>query len=304
MHAGAPGACRIHFLLPWALALLAAGCAGAGDAGRLEAFAEAGIAYADKAPALMDQSFEVAVAVDSGALVEERSRLSEPQRREALEKFDEVMEERRARYAAAKRHNDLLKSYFAALKRLSRPDAAEDAGRAARKLAAELGKLSPTIEKLKVGDASVGGLVEPAVELAVGWFRSSSLQRELEARGAVIERELALQQALVAAMARQIRADRAELSSRYRRDEVVEPYVGAGRLPRTWPSRRLRSLRGAVDVDVARVAEKAVRSLRAAYVAAVAKRPDDLLAVELAIDVQRFVDLVSRLTDEGSRAGP
>ena len=78
-----------------------AGCAGVGDAGRLEAFAEAGIAYADKAPTLMDQSFEAAVAVDSGALLEERSRLSEPQRREALEKFDEAMEERRAGYAAA-----------------------------------------------------------------------------------------------------------------------------------------------------------------------------------------------------------
>ena len=304
MNAGAPGACRIRFLLPWALALLASGCAGAGDAGRLEAFAEAGIAYADKAPALMDQSFEVAVAVDSGALVEERGRLSEAQRREALEKLDEVMEERRAQYAAAKRHNDLLKSYFAALKRLSRPDTAKGAGQAARKLAAELGKLSPTLKRLTIGGAPVGDLVEPAVELAVASFRSSSLRSELRARGAVIERELALQQALVAALARQLRADRAELSSRYRRNEVVEPYVGAGRLPRTWPSRRLRSLRGAVDVEAAQAAEKAVRSLRAAYVAAVAKRLDDLSAVELTIDVQRFVDLVSRLTGEGSGDRP
>ena len=112
------------------LALSAAGCAGAGGADWLEAFAEAGIAYADKAPALMDQSFEAAVAVDSGALLEERSPLSEPQRREA-------MEERHAQYAAAKRHNDLLKSYFKALKRLSRADAGKDIGAAVKKLAAE-----------------------------------------------------------------------------------------------------------------------------------------------------------------------
>lgn len=295
-------ACR--FLLPWLLALSAAGCAGAGDAGRIQTFAEAGIAYADKAPALMDRSFEAAVAADSGALLEERSRLSEPQRREALEKLDEAMEERRAGYAAAKRHNDLLKSYFEALKRLSRADAGKGIGAAAKKLAAELGKLSPTLKRLKVGGAPVGSLVEPAVELAVGAFRSSSLRGELEARGAVIERELALQQALVAAMARQIRADRAESLSRYRRNQVVEPYVNAGRLPGTWASRRLRSLRDAVDVEAARAAEKAVRSLRAAYVAAAAKRLDDLRAVELTIDVQRFVDLVSRLTGEGSRADP
>ena len=302
--ADALAACRIRFLLPWLLALSAAGCAGAGDADRLEAFAEAGIAYADKAPALMDQSFEAAVAVDSGALLEERSRLSEPQRREAIEKLDEVMEERRAGYAVAKRHNDLLKSYFEALKRLSRPDAGKGVGAAAKKLAAELGKLSPTLKELKIGGAPVGSLVEPAVELAVGSFRSSWLRGELEARGVVIERELALQQALVAAMARQIRADRAESLSRYRRNQVVEPYVSAGRLPGTWASRRLRSLREAVDVEAARAAEKAVRSLRAAYVAAAAKRLDDLRTVELTIDVQRFVDLVSRLTGEGSRVGP
>ncbi len=59
--ADALAACRIRFLLPWVLALSAAGCAGAGDAGRLEAFAEAGIAYADKAPTLMDRSFEAAL---------------------------------------------------------------------------------------------------------------------------------------------------------------------------------------------------------------------------------------------------
>ena len=80
--------------------------------------------------------------------------------------------------------------------------------------------------------------------------------------------------------------------------------MSAGRLPGAWPSRRLRSLRDAVDVEAAQAAEKAVRSLRAAYVAAAAKRLDDLRTVELTIDVQRFVDLVSRLTGEGSRADP
>ena len=60
--------------------------------------------------------------------------------------------------------------------------AAGCAGAAAKKLAAELGKLSPTLKDLKIGDAPVDSLVEPAVELAVGAFRSSSLRGELEAR--------------------------------------------------------------------------------------------------------------------------
>ena len=65
--------------------------------------------------------------------------------------------------------------------------AAGCAGAAAKKLAAELGKLSPTLKDLKIGDAPVDSLVEPAVELAVGAFRSSSLRGELEARGAAID---------------------------------------------------------------------------------------------------------------------
>ena len=65
--------------------------------------------------------------------------------------------------------------------------AAGCAGAAAKKLAAELGKLSPTLKDLKIGGAPVDSLVEPAVELAMWAFRSSSLRGELEARGAAID---------------------------------------------------------------------------------------------------------------------
>ncbi len=304
-----PRALRIRFdrirLLPaLVLGLVAAGCAAPVDTARLDAVANAGIQYAGEVPPLLDRAFELAVAVDSGALVEARPGLSAERRREALREFDAAMTERLEAYVAAKGHSDLLRSYFLALRTLAEPDGPKGIGNAAKRLTAALGKLSPTLKKVRMGDVSVSGLVEPAASMAVASFKSGALRRELEARGAAIERELALQEALVAALARQIRADREVLSARFRNDEVVEPYVGAKRLPKTWPARRLRSLRDTGDVEAAQAAQRTIRALRKAFVAAVEGRLDHGRAVELASTVEGFVELVSRLGAEARRALP
>ena len=292
---------RVHLLSVWVLGLVAGGCAVATDTVRLDTVAGAGIAYAGKVPPLLDRAFELAAAVDSGALVAARGGLSSEQRRDRLREFDAVMTERLKEYAAAKRHNDLLQAYFLALRTLLEPDGPKGIGAAAKRLTAELGKLSPRLRKARMGDISVSGLIEPAAAIAVASFRSAALRGELQARGTVIERELAVQEALVTALARQIRADRQVLSARFRNEEVLEPYVSAARLPRTWPSRRLRSLTGTGDVEVAQAAERAIRTLRKAYVAAVEGRLDHARAVELATTVEGFVELVSRLGADARR---
>ena len=287
--------CRIRLLPVFVLGLVTAGCAAATDTARLEAVAEAGIAYAGEVAPLLDQALELAAGVDSGALLAARSGLSPEQRRDRLREFDALMTERLNEYAAAKRHNDLLRSYFLALRTMLKPDGPKEIGAAAKRLTTAFGKLSPRIKKAQMGDVSVSGLIEPAARIAVASFRSAALRRELEARGPVIERELAVQEAFVTALARQVRADREVLSTRFRDDEVVEPYVSAARLPKTWPARRLRSLRGAGDVEAARAAERAIGSLRQAYVAALEGRLDSTRAAELATTVEGFVELVSRL---------
>ena len=296
------GCCRLHLVWACLLALVAAGCTAATDTARLHEVAEAGVAYADKVPRLLDRAFELAVAVDSGALVAARSGLSEDRRRKMLQEFDAVMAERLEEYVAARRHNELLRSYFLALRTLLEPDGPKGIEASAKRLTAELGKLSPRLKKARMGDVPVSDLIEPAAGFVVGSFKSAVLRRETEARGQVIERELALQEALVTALARQVRADGEALSVRFRHDEVMEPYVNAKRLPGTWSARRLRSLRDGVDVDVARAAERAVRSLRKAYVAAMEARLDHARAAELAATVEDFVKLVSRLGAGTGRA--
>ena len=293
---------HMHLLPVLAVGLVAAGCATSTVSARLDKVARAGIAYADKIPPLLDRAFTLAVGVDSGALVEARRDLPEDRRRQMLDDFDAAMAGRLAEYAAAKRHNALLRSYFVALRTLLEPDGPKGIGNAARRLTAELGRLSPRLKKARMGDVSVSGLIEPAASITVASFRSGALRRELEARGQAIERELALQEALVTALARQIRADREVLSVRFRNDEVLEPYVSAARLPRTWPARRLRSLRDTDDVEAARAAEQAIRSLRNAYVEALEGRLDAARAAELATTVEGFVELVSRLGAGAGRA--
>lgn len=275
--------------------MLAMGCTAAMDTARVDAVAEAGVAYTGEVAQLLDQAFELAAAVDSSALVAARGDLSPEQRRGRLREFDAAMTERLSEYAAAKRHNELLRSYFLALRNVLKPDGSKEIGVTLKRLTTELGRLSPQLKKARMGDVSVSGLIEPATRIAVASFRSAVLRREFEARGASIERELAVQQALVGALVRQVRADREVLSRRFRDDEVVEPYVSAARLPRTWSARRLRSLRRAGDVEAARAAEQAIRSLRQAYVAAVEGRLDSARAAELTTTVEGFVELVSRL---------
>ncbi len=286
---------RVRLLPVLVLGLAAAGCALSTDTARLDEVARAGIVYADKLPRLLDRAFELAAAVDSGALVEARPGLSAEQRREALREFDAATAERLEGYVAAKGHNGLLRSYFLVLQTLAEPEGRKGSGNAAKRLTAELGRLSPRIRKARMGDVSVAGFLEPAVEIAVASFRSAALRLELEARGATIERELAVQQALVSALARQVRADQEVLSARFRDDEVVEPYVSAARLPKAWPAKRLRSLRDSGDLEAARAAQRAMRSLRQAYVAALEGRLDSTRAAELATTVEGFVELVSRL---------
>ncbi len=293
---------HIPFLPAAVLVFLAAGCTAATDTAGLDAVAKAGIAWAGKVPPLMDRAFELAAAVDSAALVSVRDGLSAEQRRDALRQFDAAMAERLAEYAAAKRHNELLRSYFMALRPLLKPEGSKGIGRTARRLTTELNRLSPRLKKARWGDVSVSGLMEPAAAVAVASFKSAALRREFEARGATMERELAVQQAWITALARQVRADREVLSARFRSGEVTEPYMNAKRLPRTWPARRLRSLRGAGDVEAVEAAERTIRSLRAAYVAAMEGRMDDVRAAELAGTVEGFVELVSRLGAEAGRA--
>ncbi len=286
---------RIRLLPVLVLGLAAAGCALSTDTARLDEVARAGIAYADKVPRLLDRAFELAAAVDSDSLVKARPGLSAEQRRKALREFDAAMAQRLEGYVAAKGHNDLLRSYFLALQALVEPEGRKGIGNAAKRLTAELGKLSPRVKKARMGDLSVGGLVEPAAEIAVASFRSVTLRREFEARGATIERELAVQEALITALAQQVRADRKALSVRFRNDEVMEPYVSAARLPKTWPAKRLRSLRDSGDLETARAAQQAIRSLRSAYVEAIEGRLDAARAAELATTVEGFVELVSGL---------
>ena len=292
---------RIRLLPVLVLGLAAAGCALSTDRARLDEVARAGIAYADKVPRLLDRAFELAAAVDSDSLVKARPGLSAEQRREALREFDAAMAQRLEGYVAAKGHNDLLRSYFLALQALVEPEGRKGIGNAAKRLTAELGKLSPRVKKARMGDLSVGGLVEPAAEIAVASFRSVTLRREFEARGATIERELAVQEALITALAQQVRADQKALSVRFRNDEVMEPYVSAARLPKTWPAKRLRSLRDSGDLETARAAQQAIRSLRSAYVEAIEGRLDAARAAELATTVEGFVELVSGLGADAGR---
>lgn len=283
------------------VSLTVTGCTAKTDINRFEAFAEAGVAYTDKFPVLLDQSFEVAVAADSETLKTIRSQLQNAKEKQkeklevALDEYNSKMKERLELHADLKRHADLLRSYFLALKSLSKLDAATGISDAAKDIAGEIGKLSPALKKKTVDGSLVEGLIAEPVKFVVASVTLEALRRELEDRGEMLERELALQEALTEAIACQIRTDQDTRLERYCSDKVIEPYMSDGELPEDWSKKLLHCLRGTIVTEAAQAAERAIRSLRLAYIAAAENRLDYSQIDDLTTAVERFVRLVSQL---------
>ena len=291
---------KLKFIVPFLVlvGLAVAGCTVPTGTSQFDALADMGVAYADGVPAFLNEAFEIAVIVDSETLVEVRDGLSKADRQTSLDEFDRMMEERLVTYADINRHTRLLKAYFLAFQSLSKLDAMPGIHKAAKGITNELGKISPGLKDLKIGSASVKNLIEPSVHIVVGSFQSTALRREFEARGKLIERELALQQALVQVITEQIRADQDNRLSRYCRDHVIEPYVGTSKLRQDWPKRRLRCLRSKIDMNTAQAAQAAIHSLRTAYIAAAENHLDYSKVADLVATVQQFVKSVSQFTAE------
>ena len=81
-------------------------------------------------------------------------------------------------------------------------------------------------------------MIPSVVPIVVASLKAKTLEKELQARGALIERELALQQALFTALAQEIKTDlTVELSER-EIDEVIKPFASNSEVPNDWAATR------------------------------------------------------------------
>jgi hypothetical protein len=251
-----------------AITLVTLSACGSAPPGQFAEFAKLGTALTDSTPPLLDVAFAEAVSADSIVLSQARTTLVSPEERlDMLEKSSALLRDRLAIYADLTRHSRLLRSYFVTLGLLADTSGDSAIGDGAKGIVDQLSALHPRLKDAQVGDFAVADFVKAAAPVAVGAFRSVALQRELEARADAITEELDLQQAVLTAIAEQMRSDIGLRLQKQNRERIEMPFVDPGDLPDDWTERRVNSLKTPITLAAIEAAAAASENLRVSFVA-------------------------------------
>lgn len=272
------------------------GCAGTQTINKADQFALNGVAFADSIAPLVDESFVLAVTADSLVLAQARGDIPDTELRGTqLKKSDKHLETRLKILRDLKRHANLLRSYFIAIKAITQTDAASGITDATKGLVEQMSKLEPKIAEATIGDTSVADFIEPSVKLAVAGYQNTVLRRELSARADTIDRELGLQDAALTALYEQMRADK-ELEILVEvQNPIFRAYTGAGKLPSNWSKQRVDAFKLIIEIDSYETAVKAAKALRQSWQALSEDRLDSATLLDLTQLVQEMVALAKKI---------
>ncbi|MFO0996421.1 MAG: hypothetical protein U1F33_07015 [Alphaproteobacteria bacterium] len=242
-------------------------CAPAHTSETADHFADAGIAYTEAVPAVIDESFQLSVSVDSLQLQQAKPDIDRAARGARLKESDRLLEARLKILRDLKRHVALLRSYFGALKSLSASDATPGLVGTTNSLVDRMAELKPAIADASFAGRPVKSLVNPAVTLAVGAYQNAALRDELTSHGAAVERELDLERAALTAIGQQMTADLDLLVQIRERNPITEAYLRDGPLPSDWSARRMAAFQTTIRSDNLDAARKAAATLHDSWVA-------------------------------------
>lgn len=253
--------------------------------------ASAGSAWARAMDAVLVLAEESAVDADSARLLSQSQGLTRDARRQLLEKHAGVAglvtEIERLR-----RHARLLGRYFDALHGLTETDADIRARDAVVKAAAGASELGREISGSALLTASDRELAGKGAGFAVRAVRERALAAELEARGAAIEQELGLEQALLEAIRRQIRADAVSLRELGTERDVVRPLLEDSIADsRGWIALRRAAMLPAPALEAISAAGDSASRLRSAWAALAGGRFDEAAWSAVLADAETLVAL-------------
>jgi len=263
-----------NYLILLTICFLLSGCASA-KTNQFSRFAELGFAYSEAVTGLTKEAGNVATDADSAALMKAREHLTPTERGKTIIDHNKLLRERIGLLRDVRRHTQLLRSYFQTLAALARSDEPSGIGAASEDVVKSLGKMSDRIKNAKVGALPVSEFIGPVVKITVAQFQRGALEKELRVRASFIERELDLQQAVLQAIAEQMRTDLEVLQTREEALEVVDPFRAAtNSLPSDWTKRRKEVLNAYVSLDAVDAGAELARNLKLSFLALVENRLD------------------------------
>ncbi len=289
---------RRQAMIALVLGAALSGCANK-DLAQYRALSASGGALANAMPALYAASFDAAVRADAELLKKSRAALpGEDQRRAAFDDAHDNLTERRAILADLEKHARLLKRYFDAMGSLAAGDAPSAISASAGGVIDELKALSPAVAAFRAGGADAESFLAPAADLVVRDRIADVLNERFAADAPVIENQLRLHAAALDALMAGLQADLDVLAGLNLEENVREAYAGPEPLPKDWTSRWAEALAGPPEIDAAMTASRAMKDVRAAFIALVEGRGDTAGFELLLREVTRAVALIE-LIDAG-----
>lgn len=285
-----PAAPRCCLLVPAVLALTACTTA---RVSQFKQFAEAGVAYVEAVDALTREAAGASVNADSAVLARTRSAVPQDDRARTVLEHNDLLRRRVEILADLRRHAGLLAAYFVALGSMTDPDAPAEVGEAATQFVESLGAVGGRLRTARVGDMAVDDFTGSVVEISVAHFQRAQLERELRARAPVIERELDLQRAAMQAVVAAMETDLGVVLQHEEQVDVVEPFRGNAKLPKTWSKRRREILTASTAAASAGAATAAAEKLGEAFVALAENRFGAAEYLAVMGEIRRTLDLIA-----------
>ncbi len=273
-------------------------CESAQRINQADKFAEAGVVFTEKLPSFYDEYYRLAIKADSVTLAQtrEESGLSRAQLGARLNEANEDLKRTSAILGGLKEHAALLKQYFTAIKELTDENVGEGTGEATAALA---GRLEAT--RVEFGKGKPFGVPVPEIAGAAGNFvvvslKNRALKRELDERGATIDAELAVQEAILKKLGRNMIADHEAWVIATLENPTFADYQNTKKaLPKRWYRKRLRYLTGEEAIVSATEAGEAMKEMRKAWRELAGGGPEGSTVDRLIGHVNKTIALIEAL---------
>lgn len=258
-------------------------------------FAQAGVAYSNASQTLTDQAGTASISADSAILLKTRPDLPAEDRRKAVTESDSLLRQRLLILQQIKGHAQLLHTYFQTIADMVDSKAGNDLGSAAQGAFNSLAKFSEPLKTATIGKEKVADFIPEVINIAVANTKVRALNAELKARAPLIERELAVQEGALAALAKDLKDNLTVKLNVDETESVINPYAGADRLPSDWASQRQQVLTTSVAVQSATEATRAAKTLRESFARLVAGTLTEGAISDLIQDINSVLDLASKI---------
>lgn len=279
-------------------AILLQSCATARLA-QFRGFSQAGTAYVKASDSFLDEAGLAAIRGDTAILLRARPQLNAQERQKQILTNNKLVKERLLVLMQIRTHGRLLRDYFEVIGAMADNKAPESLSSAAKGTYDSLARLSPILKSATIGNSSVSDALPPVVAMVVSSLKAKTLERELEERSSLIERELALQEAALSLLSQQIAVDLSVELNVAESQQVNDPYVSASDLPKEWSAKRQDVLDAVVASKSAGAAAQAAKKLRESFAKLVANQLDNASLAALIEEINAILDLTEKI--KGSR---